>query len=164
MNREHEIEQFMMRVRSSGLLDPKSAVFVSRAPGRLDVMGGIADYSGSLVLQQTIHEATFVALQPLGGTTITITSLPAKKGDPIRTFSISALSLHQEGEPIDYEQAAAMFRGSGDHWVSYVIGVFLVLMHDKSLKLDNGMNVVVGSHDLPFPMRKCTTKARGRAA
>ncbi|KAF3642306.1 L-arabinokinase [Capsicum annuum] len=27
-------------------------IFVSRAPGRLDVMGGIADYSGSLVLQE----------------------------------------------------------------------------------------------------------------
>ncbi len=26
-------------------------LFVARAPGRLDVMGGIADYSGSLVLQ-----------------------------------------------------------------------------------------------------------------
>lgn len=26
-------------------------IFVTRAPGRLDVMGGIADYSGSLVLQ-----------------------------------------------------------------------------------------------------------------
>lgn len=26
-------------------------MFVTRAPGRLDVMGGIADYSGSLVLQ-----------------------------------------------------------------------------------------------------------------
>ncbi|KAL2555174.1 Ribosomal protein S5 domain 2-type fold [Forsythia ovata] len=27
-------------------------IFVARAPGRLDVMGGIADYSGSLVLQE----------------------------------------------------------------------------------------------------------------
>lgn len=26
-------------------------IYVARAPGRLDVMGGIADYSGSLVLQ-----------------------------------------------------------------------------------------------------------------
>lgn len=26
-------------------------IVVARAPGRLDVMGGIADYSGSLVLQ-----------------------------------------------------------------------------------------------------------------
>lgn len=29
-------------------------IFVARAPGRLDVMGGIADYSGSLVLQVKI--------------------------------------------------------------------------------------------------------------
>lgn len=29
-------------------------IFVARAPGRLDVMGGIADYSGSLVLQVQI--------------------------------------------------------------------------------------------------------------
>lgn len=31
-------------------------VFVSRAPGRLDVMGGIADYSGALVLQVGLTE------------------------------------------------------------------------------------------------------------
>jgi hypothetical protein len=36
---------------------------VTRAPGRLDVMGGIADYSGSLVLQMPIAEACHVALQ-----------------------------------------------------------------------------------------------------
>ena len=38
-------------------------VFVARAPGRLDVMGGIADYSGALVLQWPIREATRVALR-----------------------------------------------------------------------------------------------------
>ena len=36
---------------------------MTRAPGRLDVMGGIADYSGSLVLQMPIAEACHVALQ-----------------------------------------------------------------------------------------------------
>lgn len=38
-------------------------LLVTRAPGRLDVMGGIADYSGSLVLQMPIAEACHVALQ-----------------------------------------------------------------------------------------------------
>jgi len=33
-----------------GLFDDHGEVFVVRAPGRLDLMGGIADYSGSLVL------------------------------------------------------------------------------------------------------------------
>ena len=36
---------------------------VTRAPGRLDVMGGIADYSGSLVLQMPLAEACHVAAQ-----------------------------------------------------------------------------------------------------
>lgn len=31
--------------------------------GRLDVMGGIGDYSGCMVLQLPIREGTFVALQ-----------------------------------------------------------------------------------------------------
>ena len=38
-------------------------VYVARAPGRLDVMGGIADYSGSLVLQLPLAEACHVAVQ-----------------------------------------------------------------------------------------------------
>ena len=50
-----------------GSLDPTTAAteaaFVARAPGRLDVMGGIADYSGSLVLQWPIRESTRVAVQ-----------------------------------------------------------------------------------------------------
>lgn len=43
-------------------------MIVTRAPGRLDVMGGIADYSGSLVLQLPLAEACHVAVQrhPLG--------------------------------------------------------------------------------------------------
>src|SRR2546421_12053807 len=45
------------------LFEPKGELFVTRAPGRLDVMGGIADYSGSLVLELPIQEATLVALQ-----------------------------------------------------------------------------------------------------
>ena len=39
-------------------------MFVARAPGRLDVMGGIADYSGSLVLQVT----TLILLNTVGHT------------------------------------------------------------------------------------------------
>ena len=40
-----------------------SELFVARAPGRLDVMGGIADYSGSLVLELPLAVATFAVLQ-----------------------------------------------------------------------------------------------------
>lgn len=39
------------RWRLTMLILLQDDIFVSRAPGRLDVMGGIGDYSGSLVLQ-----------------------------------------------------------------------------------------------------------------
>src|SRR5262245_66644095 len=48
---------------AQSLFDPQRELVVARAPGRLDVMGGIADYSGSTVLELPIREATFVALQ-----------------------------------------------------------------------------------------------------
>ena len=44
--------------------DPRRPVTLTRAPGRLDVMGGIADYSGALVLEMPIAAATWVAAQP----------------------------------------------------------------------------------------------------
>src|SRR4030081_440517 len=54
-------EQSVPEVRR--LFDREAEIVVTRAPGRLDVMGGIADYSGSLVLELPIQEATFAALQ-----------------------------------------------------------------------------------------------------
>ena len=38
-------------------------IVITRAPGRLDVMGGISDYSGALVLQGTAAQGCHVALQ-----------------------------------------------------------------------------------------------------
>src|SRR5947208_12132117 len=40
-----------------------SSVFIARAPGRLDVMGGIADYSGARVLELPLACATSAAVQ-----------------------------------------------------------------------------------------------------
>ena len=48
---------------AAGLFLRDQPLIISRAPGRLDVMGGIADYSGSTVLQMPIAEAAHVALQ-----------------------------------------------------------------------------------------------------
>jgi len=50
----------------AALFESGSPVFGAVAPGRLDVMGGIADYSGSLVLQQTlgVRTAAFAQVRP----------------------------------------------------------------------------------------------------
>src|SRR6266566_9596626 len=108
--------------------DKHSELVVTRAPGRLDVMGGIADYSGSLVLELPIREATFVALQRDPARQIRIVSLAADSSQAA-TFEMSLTDFESAGRPVVYEVARAHFqRDSAQHWAAYVAGVFLVLM------------------------------------
>jgi galactokinase len=111
---------------------------VSRAPGRLDVMGGIADYSGSLVLQRPIAEATWVAVQPSERPVLDILSI----GRPPCTVPIETLA--PAGQPVSYAAARQMFSGDS-HWAAYVAGVFLVLARERGLLL-SGARVVIDSN------------------
>src|ERR1700733_7260353 len=43
--------------------DEKKPIWMPRAPGRLDVMGGNVDYTGGMVLQSILREAIWVAVQ-----------------------------------------------------------------------------------------------------
>ena len=38
-------------------------VYIGRSPGRLDLMGGNVDYTGGLVFEATIREATWGGVQ-----------------------------------------------------------------------------------------------------
>jgi len=109
--------------------------FRASAPGRLDVMGGIADYSGSLVLEMPIREAT--------------TATVALRDDGMmRAHSTAAASLHSqptvevalndcvtpEGS-LEYAPLRARLAAQeGAGWAAYVIGCALVLMREKKAK------------------------------
>ncbi|HSB09895.1 MAG TPA: galactokinase family protein [Blastocatellia bacterium] len=127
------------------IFDNQSDVFVTRAPGRLDVMGGIADYSGSLVLQMPIREATFAALQRSRSRKLTIVSLveePTRKG----FFEMSLDEFENEDAPIEYETARARFRReTASQWAAYVAGVFLVLMREREIRFREGARVLIDS-------------------
>ena len=73
-------------LRERRLFERGASIAVSRAPGRLDVMGGIADYSGSLVLERPIAEATWAAVQRVDRPVLEIVSLGRPPcSDPART-------------------------------------------------------------------------------
>jgi L-arabinokinase len=117
-------------------------VFVARAPGRLDVMGGIADYSGSLVLQWPIREATRVALRRWTAQRISITSVA---GDRHPRYCDVPLDLVADpGRP--YEDVRAWFAADPNrHWAAYVAGVFHVLARDHGVRFPTGAAVLVES-------------------
>jgi galactokinase len=126
--------------------DPEREVIVTRAPGRLDLMGGIADYSGSLVLQFPIANASHVALQCRADETIRILSLMDDPLDAPRKFETQLSGFRANGELIEYGAASARFRSDpADHWAAYVAGVFLALMREKGADFKCGASILISS-------------------
>ena len=142
-----DLQTFVGTIRTlKNFFDPALPLTITRAPGRVDVMGGIADYSGSLVLQRPIAEATFAALQPTDRPSIEIISTRHDTREKPRVFETSLASLAPGGEPISYAQAREFFhRDSANHWAAYVVGAFLVLMRDTGARFTAGAKVLIAS-------------------
>jgi len=120
--------------QSQSFFIPKKEIVVSRAPGRLDVMGGIADYSGSLVLQLPIKEATIAAAQPASNNKIRIISLTNSESNRDRYFEMRAQQY--------------FIRNKSTRWAAYVAGVFLVLIKERNIDFKQGANILIYS-DVP---------------
>lgn len=127
------------------------SVWTARAPGRLDVMGGIADYSGSLVLQWPIRESTtvrltFLAPEVAGGpATLRVISRDAKGA--ARTVEVP-LALVNDARP-PYDDIRAWFAASpARHWSAYAAGVFAVLAGEHGAQFQQGAVIEIES-DVP---------------
>ncbi|HEX8144619.1 MAG TPA: galactokinase family protein [Pyrinomonadaceae bacterium] len=142
LNRPHQNPS----LEAHRLFDGESELFITRAPGRLDVMGGIADYSGSLVLEMPIHEATLVALQRDSERRLKIVSLSEDLTKEL-VFEMSLDDFESDGVgPIDYSTARAYFeRDRSRHWAAYVAGLFLVLMRERGVRFDQGARILIAS-------------------
>ncbi|MBI4579575.1 MAG: GHMP kinase [Planctomycetes bacterium] len=128
-----------------GLFDPTGELIVTRAPGRLDVMGGIADYSGSLVLEMPIREGVLVALQPQRDRSLRIVTLADETGrDP--AFEMPLAALESPVGPMDYAAARAWFASRArTRWAAYIAGAFLVLMRECGAEFPHGARILVAS-------------------
>lgn len=120
-------------------------ILVARAPGRLDVMGGFADYSGSLALELPIREAAFVAVQRRKEPWVEIVSSGLVRGvAPLRwaRFPLAELREHTRS----YAAAREYFqRNPEDSWVAYVAGAVAALRAELGIALDSGLSMLVAS-------------------
>jgi len=122
--------------RLQTFLSPKLPLYIARAPGRLDVMGGIADYSGARVLELPLVCSTFalVQAQQERGGHCDIATRRAKQWD---FFSID-LPL---AEPV---ALAAWFREhKTERWASYVVGVVQALLARSAVT--GGLRILIDS-------------------
>ncbi len=101
------------------------------APGRLDVMGGIADYSGSLVLQMPIAQKTAVKLS-LRDDFQCIFRSTLSDGEILTAHVDYRDYLHHN--QIDYTIAnEKLKRNLNTSWIGYVLGGALVLQKEKGI-------------------------------
>ncbi len=138
-----DVSEFIEGLHGHALFDSQQDIVIARAPGRLDVMGGIADYSGSLVLELPIAEATLVALQKDDIRRLTAISLSETE---TLVFEMPLADMKRDGEPIEYDEARKYFSNDKTRqWAAYVAGVFLVLMRELGTHFDKGARLLISS-------------------
>nr|PZN27427.1 MAG: GHMP kinase [Pseudomonadota bacterium] len=144
-----ERDRFVERVRSLvgrdgplfGLFHPQGPIGVARAPGRLDVMGGIADYSGSLVLELPLSEAAFAAAQLHDEPFVRVVSLDGEHGPPSRDVVLPGPAVLEA----DYAEAKRLFHADPDNaWAAYIGGVAVALARERGLAA-RGVRLLVAS-------------------
>ncbi|XP_075508427.1 L-arabinokinase-like isoform X1 [Primulina tabacum] len=162
-----EKHQIRERKAAAGLFNWEEDIFVARAPGRLDVMGGIADYSGSLVLQMPIREACHVAVQKIHPTkqrlwkhaqarqdakgqgptpVLQIVSYGSELSNRGPTFDMDLSDFMDGEQPMSYEAARSYFsRDPSQRWAAYIAGTILVLMKEFGLHFENSIRMLVSS-------------------
>ena len=142
------LDQYPLK-QAQSFFNPKREIALSRAPGRLDIMGGIADYSGSLVLQLPTKEATIAAAQPAPDNTIKIISLRNSESAKDRYFEMRLEDFFVNNKPIDYRSAQQYFANNkSTQWAAYITGLFLVLIQEKGINFKKGVNILIYS-DVP---------------
>ncbi|HEX6812490.1 MAG TPA: GHMP kinase [Planctomycetota bacterium] len=123
-------------------------ICINRAPGRLDVMGGFADTSGSLVLQLPTAEAACAAAQLRDDDLMRLWS-PCGDGSRTQLLSMRLSDLGLPGHAIDLSEARALFGADArDRWAGYLLGGVLVLARERGLQPHQGFDLLVHS-DVP---------------
>ena len=128
------------------VLSGTGQVAIARAPGRLDVMGGIADYSGSVVLEGTLGRAAFCAVQATQDGQVWVGSHGVEKEGLQSEFRCQLAEL-----PASYQKARAFFAADpATQWAGYLAGHLVTLRNEGVVDCrERGLRMVLHS-DVPL--------------
>ena len=135
----------------SGVFPEGHRLSVTRAPGRLDIMGGIADYSGSLVLEGTLKEAAVCGASARGDDLVVIRSLNAREEEWTEEVTFRLDDLRPGSDDDAYSGVRARLTSDRSAaWAAYVAGAFTALEAEGEVEsFPHGATIVVQS-DVPL--------------
>jgi L-arabinokinase len=118
-------------------------VWVGRVPARLDVMGGIADYSGANVCQAVLGRGMLIALQARTDSTLRIRSIQVGRALPVETRI--PLSYFSSGDGLgSYTQVRQLCQANPlAFWAAYIGGSIFTLLKEESVKIPYGFSMLL---------------------
>ena len=124
-------------------------LIVTRAPARLDIMGGIADYCGANVFEMTLNRIAIAACQARADRNLCAITLQVERSFA-SNFHLSLDSFYAKGALKTYSQIQECFRAApGTEWTGYILGAFYVLLKEgKVREFPHGATIVIKS-DIP---------------
>ena len=143
-----EFESLLQKPNSdaSGLASFFTAgeIWVTRVPARLDVMGGIADYSGSNVCESVLGRGVLMGLQSRTDRTLRIRTMQAG----IRSLPIETrvpLDFFKSGDGLaSYSEIRALCQANPlANWAAYIVGSIFTLLKEEGVKLPYGFNLLL---------------------
>ncbi len=152
------LEQFCKNCQTHWPADQPKPQLVTRAPGRLDCMGGMADFSGSLALQMPIDRGVYVAAGQREDQCIRVHSINGELGGEPSVFEWPLSSFYQsDGQIVTAAQFAKLFEECP--WCANVGGVFYTLLESGDVPhFAGGVNLLLQSN-VPFGMGLAASSA-----
>jgi L-arabinokinase len=127
---------------------PDRRILITRAPGRLDVLGGLARDAGAPAVQIPVAEAACAAIQQRDDDLVRLWA-PCRDDSRSQLLSMRLGDLGLPGAPIDDDEARALLTPDPrDRWAAYLLGSLLVLARDHGLRPERGVELLVHS-DVP---------------
>jgi len=137
MNFEESVKQLR---KDDGFFLTTIPIYISRAPGRLDLMGGNDDYTGGLVFESTIREATYAAAQLRNDHVVELKNKSASdagwQGDIV--INLDGLSDEEAVRKI-------VNKSSSVRWTAYVLGNMFYLKKKYPEQITSGIKIYIDS-------------------
>ena len=122
-------------------------VIITRAPARLDVMGGVAAHCGADVLGLTLERSAVVGCQARPGRRLSALSFEAPIQGYQAALQILIDDFYTDGSLKSYEDVQLLFaRNPQTAWTGYVLGGFFALLKEGVIdRLPHGAVVIIRS-------------------
>ncbi len=121
-------------------------IWATRVPARLDVIGGIADYSGSNVCESVLGRGVLMGLQARTDSTLRIRTMhTGLKALPVETRL--PLDYFRTGSELaDYSVIRELCQANPlADWSAYIVGSIFTLLKEEKVDLSYGFNLLLMS-------------------